>query len=406
MIFVCSKSRCYRVIFFLIMPIIVGIFSQSLPNIVTKETGTQQIFKCDVSLTGDSTVKFFRNNKKIIPSDRIKVNGTFLIMSDLKVLDGGQYSCKFDSKKTIFLGYLIVQPVKKYKFTIYPEDVTSKVTEGSNFEFRCEYGKGSTKIKWYRRRRLNGTEVGDYVPENLITIRTTLQKSFEVYCIPRVSINDAGVYRCEVDGKNNRIISSNIRILEVIERRAAKFKSVKKSFNFNETKKAEITLFVEEYPFPNITCYKDGKEIIFCIGKKMKNIPKIDSLACEQDQYGSNGVPQLIIQSISFVRDDGNYKCVATTNNPPGKDGCLLNNGGCDHLCNNTKGGFRKMVAALNYVTTLWEDTNVIVERCMNLIWTERHANIVPLVKLLEVQLKLLRNCKRRLKPYKDGFLN
>ena len=34
------------------------------------------------------------------------------------------------------------------------------------------------------------------------------------------------------------------------------------------------------------------------------------------------------------------------------------------------------MGAALNYVTTLWEDTNVIVERCMNLIWTERHANV------------------------------
>ncbi|XP_046851897.1 uncharacterized protein LOC124445236 [Xenia sp. Carnegie-2017] len=117
---------------------------------------------------------------------------------------------------TINLGYLIVRPVKKYKFTIYPEDVTSKVTEGSNFEFRCEYEKGSTKIKWYRRRRLNGTEVEDYVPENLITVRTTPQKSVEVYHIPRVSINDTGVYRCEVDGKNNRKILSKLRILEVI----------------------------------------------------------------------------------------------------------------------------------------------------------------------------------------------
>ncbi|XP_046854221.1 hemicentin-1-like isoform X3 [Xenia sp. Carnegie-2017] len=210
--------------------------------------------------------------------------------------------------------------VKKYKFTIYPEDVTSRVTEGSNFEFRCEYEKGSTKIKWFRRRRLNGTEFEDTVPENLITVRTTPQKSVEVYRIPRVSINDAGVYRCGVDGKNNRIISSKIRILEVIERRAAKFKSVKNFFHFNETKKAEITLLVEEFPFPNITCYKDGKEIICCIGKKMKVSRNFNFSTCEQDQYGLNGVPQLVIESISFVKDDGNYTCAATTNNPPGRD--------------------------------------------------------------------------------------
>ncbi|XP_046851912.1 hemicentin-1-like [Xenia sp. Carnegie-2017] len=305
------------------MSIFVRVFSQSPPNVFSKETGTQQIFKCDVSLTGNSTVKFTRNRREIIPSDRIKVNGTFLTMSDLKVLDGGQYSCIFDQngkEMTINLGYLIVRPAKKYEFTIYPKVMTSRVTEGSNFEFRCEYGKGSTKIKWYRRRRLNGTEVEDYVPENLITVRTTPQKSVEVYHIPRVSINDAGVYRCEVAGKNNRKILSDIRILEVIERRAAKFKSVKNFFYFNEADKAEITLYVEEFPFPNITCYKDSKEIIFCIGKKLKGSPSFDLLVCEQDQYGLNGVPQLIIQSISFVRDDGNYTCVATTNNPPGKD--------------------------------------------------------------------------------------
>ncbi|XP_046851896.1 hemicentin-2-like [Xenia sp. Carnegie-2017] len=105
-----------------------------------------------------------------------------------------------------------------------------------------------------------------------------------------------------------------------LERRAAKFTSVKNFFHFIEADKAEITLYVEEFPFPNITCYKDNKEIIFCIGKKMKGSPSFNLLACEQDQYGLNGVPQLIIQSISFVRDDGNYTCVATTNNPPGKD--------------------------------------------------------------------------------------
>ncbi|XP_046854228.1 fibroblast growth factor receptor 1-like [Xenia sp. Carnegie-2017] len=271
MVFVCSKPRSYGVVFFL-MSIFVRVFSQFPSNFFSKETGTQQIFKCDVSLTGDSTVKFTRNGREIIPSDRIKVNGTLLIMSDLKVLDSGQYSCIFDGKKPIVLGFLNVRRVKKYKFTIYPEDVTSKVTEGSNFEFRCEYEKGSTKIKWLRRRRLNGTEVEDYVPENLITVRTTPQKSVEVYHIPRVSINDTGVYRCEVDGKNNRKILSKLRILEVIERRAAKFTSVKNFFHFIEADKAEITLYVEEFPFPNITCYKEGKEIIFCIGKKMKDL--------------------------------------------------------------------------------------------------------------------------------------
>ncbi|XP_046851913.1 uncharacterized protein LOC124445254 [Xenia sp. Carnegie-2017] len=110
------------------------------------------------------------------------------------------------------------------------------------------------------------------------------------------------------------------RLPEQEERRAAKFKSVKNFFHFNEADKAVITLYVEEFPFPNITCYKDSKVIIFCIGKKMKDTPNFNSLACEQDQYGLNGVPQLIIESISFVGDDGKYTCVATTNNPPGKD--------------------------------------------------------------------------------------
>ena len=113
---------------------------------------------------------------------------------------------------------------------------------------------------------------------------------------------------------------------------------MKNFFHFNEADKAEITLYVEEFPFPNITCYKDSKEIIFCIGKKMKGSPNFNLLACEQDQYGLNGVPQLIIQSISFVRDDGNYTCVATTNNPPGRDvvSFYVNVGGIPrffHLC-------------------------------------------------------------------------
>jgi hypothetical protein len=53
-------------------------------------------------------------------------------------------------------------------------------------------------MKWLRKRKINGDEVVDYVPRNLLTVRTDSSKSVEVYSIKKVTPEDSGTYKCEI----------------------------------------------------------------------------------------------------------------------------------------------------------------------------------------------------------------
>ncbi len=112
---------------------------------------------------------------------------------------------------------------KKYYFRILPEKQTSIVDEGTSFEFRCEYGKGSTVMKWFRRRDINGTNVDDYIPRYLLTVRTDSSKSVEKYFIKKASVQDSGTYKCEVIEKNGNPRSTQARVLQVRKCKYAKF---------------------------------------------------------------------------------------------------------------------------------------------------------------------------------------
>ena len=88
------------------------------------------------------------------------------------------------------------------------------VYEGTSFQFRCEYGKGSTRMVWQRRREINGTTKVDLVPSNLIKVLTNSRRSVEVYSIAKVSPNDSGTYRCGVK-ENGHQRETSVAVLQV-----------------------------------------------------------------------------------------------------------------------------------------------------------------------------------------------
>ena len=88
------------------------------------------------------------------------------------------------------------------------------VNEGASFEFRCEYGKGSTEMRWIRQRKINGSVVVDYIPRSLVTVQTDSRKSVEVYSIEKVTLEDSGTYKCEVT-ENGNLRSTRLRLLQV-----------------------------------------------------------------------------------------------------------------------------------------------------------------------------------------------
>ena len=101
----------------------------------------------------------------------------------------------------------------KKVFKIFPDEY-SIVDEGESFEFRCEYGGGSTEMLWVRRRRINGTSINDHLPRNLITVLTNSQKSVELYSIKKVTPKDSGAYKCDVN-VNGKLQSTKARVLQV-----------------------------------------------------------------------------------------------------------------------------------------------------------------------------------------------
>ena len=100
-----------------------------------------------------------------------------------------------------------------YSFVIIPEDPVS-VDGGTSFEYRCEYEKPSTKMSWQRRRRINGTEVNDLIPSNLIKVLSHPKKSVEVYSIKKVTSKDSGTYRCAVM-ENGGQRETSVAVLQV-----------------------------------------------------------------------------------------------------------------------------------------------------------------------------------------------
>jgi hypothetical protein len=69
-------------------------------------------------------------------------------------------------------------------------------------------------MKWLRKRKINGDEVVDYVPRNLLTVRTDSSKSVEVYSIKKVTPEDSGTYKCEITETSGKR-TTKARVLQV-----------------------------------------------------------------------------------------------------------------------------------------------------------------------------------------------
>jgi site-specific recombinase XerD len=69
-------------------------------------------------------------------------------------------------------------------------------------------------MKWLRLHFINGIGNEDYIPRNLVTVRTTADESVEVYSIKKVTPEDLGVYRCEITEKSGKR-TTQARVLQV-----------------------------------------------------------------------------------------------------------------------------------------------------------------------------------------------
>ncbi|XP_046854063.1 uncharacterized protein LOC124447211 [Xenia sp. Carnegie-2017] len=187
---VSSRSSRNKTVFLYVLSIVVCVV---LGSTIFVERGSSHTFDCDVNITGNNSVKFTHNGMEIIASERIKLLRTSLIISNVILLDNGEYKCFFLSK---MVQTWVLLSTERAKLRMNPATKSNTVTEGSDFVFSCEYTKNSN-IKWQRFHEINGTEIMYTILDNLITDKSTDEKRIEEYRIENVSIADSGRYQCE-----------------------------------------------------------------------------------------------------------------------------------------------------------------------------------------------------------------
>ena len=69
-------------------------------------------------------------------------------------------------------------------------------------------------MKWFRTRYINGSSLRETLPRNSITVLTNRIKSIEVYSMKKVTVEDSGVYRCEVTERGKKRVT-HARVLQV-----------------------------------------------------------------------------------------------------------------------------------------------------------------------------------------------
>ena len=64
-------------------------------------------------------------------------------------------------------------------------------------------------------------------------------------------------------------------------------------------------------PLPDITCYREDKKLIFCPGAKIKSTDISQPSASPPACSNHDGVYELVIKAVTFLRNHGKYTCEA-----------------------------------------------------------------------------------------------
>ena len=75
----------------------------------------------------------------------------------------------------------------------------------------------------------------------------------------------------------------------------------------DEGEKLAVAFDIEGEPYPNITCFRNNKEIIFCPST---------SKVCINGDYKITRSDGLVVKSVYYLKNNGEYMCVAA--NPGG----------------------------------------------------------------------------------------
>lgn len=250
---------------------------------------------CKISGKPTPTIEWFRDDDKVKPDKRIKIDydGTESILLIKKTIldDEGLYKCvATNDNGTVSTSAELLVDEQKVNIVIEEDlkDVTAAVGKEAKFDVRVS-GSPKPEVDWVRNDKVI-EDVGRY----LLVDEEEGEGHFSLV-IDDIQPEDAGLYKCIIINETGEVETKANLVVEDDSSAPQFDKDSESLITVPEGKSFELKAQVSGKPIPDIEWYKDDKPV-----KESKNV----EIKAKDSQF------KLIVVNVT-QNDTGKYKCVA-----------------------------------------------------------------------------------------------